>query len=85
MSDPDSKVSFSECNENGVKDFSIVSDQVRKKYRNPGINYTIFKGGFQFDSYRIGEDGVIRVPEVQAFTDHVAKNNDINARGDDKG
>ena len=28
LSDPDSKVSFSECDENGVKDVSIVSDQV---------------------------------------------------------
>ena len=55
------------------------------RYRNQGICYIVFKGGFQFDSYRVGEDGVIRVPEVHSFTDHVAENNDINARGDDKG
>ena len=28
LSDPDSKVSFIQCNENGVKDVSIVSEKV---------------------------------------------------------
>ena len=41
ISDPDSKVSFIQCDENGVKDISIVSDKV-KKSKEQQLNDTWF-------------------------------------------
>jgi len=53
LSDPDSKVSLSQCDDNGVKDISIVSEKVKLSH----------------DSYRIEKNGTVDVPQVQNFSD----------------
>jgi len=48
LSDQDSKVSLSQCNEDGVKDISIVSD----------------KTNLTHDSYRVNKDGTVVVSQM---------------------
>merc|ERR1712042_115555 len=55
MGDPDSKVTLTTCDENGVKEISIVSE----------------KANVTHDSYRIHNDSRVEVPQVINFNDDV--------------
>merc|ERR1712042_100479 len=66
-SDPDSKVSFNQCNENEVKDITIISDKAKLSY----------------NSYRIDEDGNVDVPQVTNLTDSVEQYDEEENIGSD--
>merc|ERR1712142_1040333 len=66
-SDPDSKVSFNQCNENEVKDITIISDKAKLSY----------------NSYRIDKDGNVDVPQVTNLTDSVEQYDEEENIGSD--
>lgn len=72
ISDPDSKVTLSQCDANGFTDISIVSEKVPKKTKQKNVfhNY-FFKSPLIHHSYRIDKDGKVAVPQVRNFTDVV--------------
>jgi len=55
ISDPDSKVSLTTCNDHGINDIVVVSE----------------KTNLTHDSYRIHKDGSVKVPQLRNFTDVV--------------